>query len=305
MSDTVVTAAVAEPTSADAVQAHGLPVRRRTTGSRIRSVIGYILLCLVALAFLSPLIYMVATSFKPPDEVFSKPPKLIGSQIRWQNYTEVFSYAPFGRYLVNGLFVAVSGTLITMAVAVLSGYAFARLRWLGRDLTFGAFLATMMVPQEVIVVPAFVLIQRLGWVDSYTALIVPWAFAALGAFMLRQFFLNIPQELDDAARVDGAGVLRTFFSVMLPLARPSLAVLAVFTFIAFWNSFLWPLIVINDVSTYGTIPLGLQQFFGQQGSQWHLVMAASVISMLPTVLLLILLQRHLVKGIVTSGLGGR
>lgn len=298
---------LAGPTDSSLVtpHTHVVPVRRRTPGSVVRSIIGYVLLCLVALAFLSPLIYMVATSFKLPAEVFSKPPSLIGSEFRWQNYAEVFEYAPFGRYLVNGLLVAIAGTVITLAVAALSGYAFARLRWLGRDLTFGAFLATMMVPQEVIVVPAFVLIQRLGWVDSYTALIVPWAFAALGAFMLRQFFLNIPQELDDAARVDGAGVLRTFFSVMLPLARPALAVLAVFTFIAFWNSFLWPLIVINDVSTYGTIPLGLQQFFGQQGSQWHLVMAASVISMLPTTILLILLQRHLVKGIVTSGLGGR
>lgn len=279
------------------------PRSRRRSG--LRSAVGYALLCLVALTFLAPLIYMVATSFKAPDEVFSKPPQLIGSQIRWQNYAEVFSYAPFGRYLVNGLMVATVGTLITLAVSALSGYAFARLRWLGRELTFGAFLATMMVPQEVIVVPAFVLIQRLGWVDSYTALIVPWAFAALGAFLLRQFYLNIPTELDDAARVDGAGVVRTFLSVMLPLARPSLAVLAVFTFIAYWNSFLWPLIVINDVNTYGTIPLGLQQFLGQQGSQWHLVMAASVISMVPTTLLLILLQRHLVKGIATSGLGGR
>lgn len=280
-------------------------VRRQAPSSLLRSAVGYVLLCLVALAFLAPLIYMIATSFKPADEVFSKPPTLIGSELRWQNYVEVFSYAPFGRYLFNGLLVATTGTAITLAVSALSGYTFARLRWQGRELTFGAFLTTMMVPQEVIVVPAFVLIQRLGWVDSYLALIVPWAFAALGAFMLRQFFLNIPQELDDAARVDGAGVLRTFFSVMLPLARPALAVLAVFTFIGFWNSFLWPLIVINDVSRLGTIPLGLQQFFGQQGSQWHLVMAASVISMLPTTILLILLQRHLVKGIVTSGLGGR
>ena len=162
-----------------------------------------------------------------------------------------------------------------------------------------------MVPQEVIIVPIFVLIQRLGWVDSYTALILPWAFTAFGAFLLRQFFLTVPAELVDSARVDGAGRFGIFFSVMLPLARPALAVLAIFTFIAYWDSFLWPLIVINDVNAYGTIPLGLQQFLGQQGSQWHLVMAASMISMVPTTVLLIVLQRHLVKGIVTSGLGGR
>jgi len=162
-----------------------------------------------------------------------------------------------------------------------------------------------MIPQDVLVIPMYVMMQGFGWVDTFQALIIPWAFTALGAFLVRQFFLTVPQELDDAARVDGAGAIRTFFSVMLPLARPTMAVLAVFSFISYWNSFLWPLVVVNDVEAHGTIPLGLQQFFGQQGSEWNLVMAASVISMLPTVILLVLLQKHLVKGIVTSGLGGR
>lgn len=277
-------------------------VRRRPA---MGPVVSHVLLVLVALLFMFPLVFMIATSLKIPSEVFTKPPQLIGSEIRWQNYLEVFSYAPFGRYLVNGVFVATAGTVINVIACVCSGYAFARLKWAGREVTFGVFVATLMVPQEVLVVPAFVLVQQLGWVNSYQALIVPWAFSAMGAFLLRQFFISIPQELDDAARVDGAGVVRTFLSIMLPLARSSMAVLAVFTFLAYWNSFLWPLIAINDVSTYGTIPLGLQQFFGQQGAQWHLVMAASVISMLPTILLLILLQKHLVRGIVTSGLGGR
>lgn len=271
----------------------------------VRSVIGYLLLGLVALLFLSPLIFMIGTSLKAPADIFTVPPTLLGETIEWGNYAEVFEYAPFGRYLTNGLIVAVLGTLITLVASVLSGYAFARLPWRGRGATFGVFLLTMMLPQEVLVVPAFVLIKQLGWVDTYQALIVPWAFTALGAFLVRQFFLSVPQELEDAARIDGAGVFGTFRRIMLPLAQPTLAVLAVFTFIAFWNSFLWPLIVVNDVSALGTIPLGLQQFFGQQGTQWHLIMAASVISMLPTTILLIVLQRYLVRGIVTSGLGGR
>lgn len=280
--------------------------RRDESGARkLKSVIGYILLCLVALGFMAPLIYMVATSLKPANEVFTTPPTLWGSELRWENYVEAFTYLPFGRFMLNGLVVAVSGTVINMAVAVLSGYAFSRIRWRGSSAVFILFLATLMIPQDVLVVPMYVMMQQFGWVDTLQALIIPWAFTALGAFLLRQFFLTVPYELDDAARVDGAGTIRTFFSIMLPLARPSLAVLAVFTFIAYWNSFLWPLIVVNDVNALGTIPLGLQQFFGQQGSQWHLVMAAAVISMLPTVLLLVLLQRHLVKGIVTSGLGGR
>ncbi|MDF2047647.1 MULTISPECIES: carbohydrate ABC transporter permease [Microbacterium] len=273
--------------------------------SRVRSSIGYALLILVALLFLSPLIFMVATSLKPPAEVFTSPPTLVGSVIQWSNYADVFDYAPFGRYLVNGMIVAIGGTLLTLVVSALSGYAFARLRFRGRGATFAVFLATMMLPQEVIIVPAFVLMRELGWVNSYQALIVPWAFTALGAFLLRQFFMTVPQELEDAARIDGAGTVTTFLRIMLPLARPTLAVLAVFTFITYWNSFLWPLIVVNDVTQLGTIPLGLQLFVGQQGTQWHLIMAASVISMLPTTVLLIVLQRYLIRGIVTSGLGGR
>lgn len=272
--------------------------------SRIRQGIGYVLLCLVALAFLAPLIFMVATSLKAPADVFSVPPSLVGSEVRWRNYAEAFTFTPFLRYMINGMIVATAGTLITVVVAALSGYAFARLRWRGRNLVFMAFLATLMIPQEVLVVPMFIMVQKLGWVNTFTALIVPWAFTAFGAFLLRQFFLTVPQELDDAARVDGAGPVRTFLSVMLPLARPSLAVLAVFTFIANWNSFIWPLVVIND-PTLATVPLGLQQFFSQQSSNWHLVMAASTVSMAPTVIVLILLQRHLVRGIVTSGFGGR
>jgi multiple sugar transport system permease protein len=283
----------------------GPGIYRKPWTARLRTAIGYVLLCLIGLAFLSPLVYMVATSFKPPAEIFSVPPKLFGSEIRWQNYLEALNYMPFLRFMGNGLVVSAVGTALTLAVSAFSGYAFSRLRWRGRNLVFVVFLATLMIPQEVLLVPMFVMMQKLSWLNTFQALIVPWAFTAFGAFLLRQFFLGVPQELDDAARVDGAGTFRTFLSVMLPLARPTLAVLAVFSFISYWNSFLWPLVIINDVNNLGTIPLGLQMFFGQQGNQWHLVMAASVISMAPTLLLLILLQRHLVKGIVTSGLGGR
>jgi multiple sugar transport system permease protein len=162
-----------------------------------------------------------------------------------------------------------------------------------------------MVPQEVLIVPMYWLMQSLGWVDSYWALILPWAFTAFGTFLLRQFFLTIPAELEEAARVDGCGPFRTFLRIMLPLARPAIAVLTVFTFISFWGSFLWPLIIINSVETKGTVPLGLAQFSGQQGTQWNLMMAASIMAMIPTVLLVILLQKHLVRGLLVTGLGGR
>ncbi|MFI7441161.1 carbohydrate ABC transporter permease [Nonomuraea indica] len=272
---------------------------------RASRVLSHALLAAVALAFLYPLIFAVATALKPPGETFGSPTALVGSELRWRNFADVFDYVPFERYIGNGVLVSGVGTLVVLAASALSAYAFAALRWRGRDGLFLVFLATMMVPQEVLVVPMFLLMQALGWVDSYQALIFPWAFTAFGAFLLRQFFKSVPGELREAARLDGAGELRIFLRVMLPLARPALGVLAVFSFIGYWNSFLWPLIMINDVNARGTVPLGLQLFFGQNGNQWHLVMAASVISVLPTLLLLVALQKHLVKGIATAGLAGR
>jgi multiple sugar transport system permease protein len=272
---------------------------------RIKAIVSHTALYLVAAAFLSPLAYMLATSLKPADEVFGSPLQLWGSEIRWQNYREAFTFLPFGRFVANGFAVAVCGTLVVLVASSMSAYAFARLRWRGRDNVFLVFLATLMIPQEVLVVPMFLVMRQLGWVDSYQALIFPWAFTAFGTFLLRQFFLTIPQEIEESARIDGAGAIGVFTRILLPLAKPALAVLAVFTFINYWNSFLWPLIIINSVDQKATVPLGLQLFFGQQSTQWNLVMAASVISMMPTTALLIALQKHLVRGIATSGLGGR
>jgi multiple sugar transport system permease protein len=187
---------------------------------------------------------------------------------------------------------------------VLAAYAFARLPFRGREPLFLLYLVTLMVPQEVMIVPMFILMQQFGWVNSYQALILPWAFSAFGTFLLRQFFLSIPKELEEAALVDGANRMHILVRVILPIARPAVAVLAVFTFINYWNSFLWPLIITNSADLF-TVPVGLNGFLGQQGSQWHLLMAASTISMLPTVVMVLLLQRHLVRGIAMSGLGGR
>jgi multiple sugar transport system permease protein len=275
------------------------------TSERLRNVVSHVLLILVALLFLGPLVYAVSTSLKPADEVFTPAPHLFGSQIRWQNYADAFTFAPFGRYFLNSLFVAVAGTLVVVVASSMSAYAFARLKFRGREQLFVLFLGTLMVPQEVLIVPMYWLMQSLGWVDSYWALILPWAFTAFGTFLLRQFFLTVPAELEEAARVDGCGPFRAFLRIMLPLARPAIAVLTVFTFISFWGSFLWPLIIINSVGDKGTVPLGLAQFVGQQGTQWNLMMAASVMAMIPTVLLVVLLQKHLVRGLLVTGLGGR
>jgi multiple sugar transport system permease protein len=275
---------------------------RRRRG--LRGLLSQALLTLVLLFFLAPFIWALLTALKPADEVFSTPPKPLGTRIVWSNFADAWNYLPFGRFMVNGLAVSVGGTLVVLVSSTLAAYAFARLSFRGRDRIFLLYLSTLMIPQEVLVVPMFILMQQLGWVNSYAALILPWAFTAFGTFLLRQFFFGIPRELEEAAMVDGAGRLRVLLQIIVPIARPALAVLAVFTFISYWNSFLWPLIIVNT-SNMATVPLGLDMFRGQQGSQWHLMMAASMISMLPSIVMLLLLQRYLVRGIALTGMGGR
>lgn len=276
-----------------------------TTGGRVRLVLGHIFVYIAALIFISPLIYAFFSALKPNQEIFSMPPTLVGSEIRWSNFADVFTYGPFLTYIGNSFFVAIAGTLVVLAVSTMAGYAFGRLRWKGRDAVFVLFLATLMVPAEVVVIPMFIVMQWFGWVDTYQALILPFAFTAFGTFLMRQFFRGIPFELEEAARVDGAGPVRSFLQIVLPLSKSAVAVLAVFTFLSFWNSYLWPLIVTVDYAAHGTLPIGLATFSGITGTRWDLQMAAAIISMIPTTVLVIALQKHLVKGISMAGLGGR
>ncbi len=192
-----------------------------------------------------------------------------------------------------------------MTTSLLAGYGFARLHFRGRDKLFFLYIATLVVPQQVLVVPMFFMMRDLGWINSYHGTsIVPWAFSAFGVFLMRQFFRSIPLELEDAAKVDGASHFWIFWRVMLPLVVPAVGVLGLFTFIAYWNSFLWPLIVINS-RDLATVPLGLQFFLSQQGYQWNLLMAGGTISLVPGLVLAFVLQRYLSRGLSLSGLGGR
>lgn len=274
-------------------------------GERTRLIIAHVFVYLAALIFVSPLIYSFFSALKPNNEMFSMPPKLVGSEVRWSNFADVFAYGPFLTFIGNSFFVAIAGTLVVLIVSTTAGYAFGRLRWRGRDAVFVLFLATLMVPAEVLVIPMFQVMQWLNWVDTYQALIFPFAFTAFGTFLMRQFFRGIPYELEEAARVDGAGPLRSFLQIILPLAKSAVAVLSVFTFLSFWNSYLWPLIVTVDYNAHGTLPVGLATFSGLTGTRWDLQMAAAIISMVPTTVLVIVLQKHLVKGIAMAGLGGR
>lgn len=259
---------------------------------------------LLAALWLFPFLWMLSTALKPNAEVFQFPPRLLGSSIEWSNFAGAWNFVPFGRFMFNGLFVSMVGTLLVLFTSILSAYAFARLQFWRREQLFLLYLGTLMIPQEVTVVPLFLLMKSLGWVNTYQALILPSAFTAFGTFLLRQFFLTIPRDFEEAARIDGAARWQILWNVIVPMAKPAIAVLALFSFIGYWNNFLWPLIVGNT-REMATVPVGLNLFYGQHGTEWNYMMAASTISILPTAILTIALQKYIIEGISISGFGGR
>ena len=259
---------------------------------------------LLGALWLFPFLWMLSTALKPNAEVFQFPPRLLGSSVEWSNFPAAWNFVPFGRFMFNGLFVSVIGTLLVLFTSILSAYAFARLHFWRREQLFLIYLGTLMIPQEVTVVPLFLLMKSLGWVNTYQALILPSAFTAFGTFLLRQFFLSIPRDFEEAARIDGATRWQILWSVIVPMAKPAIAVLALFTFIGYWNNFLWPLIVGNT-REMATVPVGLNLFNGQHGTEWNYMMAASTISILPTAILTVALQKYIIEGISISGFGGR
>lgn len=262
-------------------------------------------MALVALAFLFPFFWMLTNAIRPNGEVLAVPPRLLPSDWQWGNFLDAWVYLPFGRFFLNSAMVSCAVTVIVLTVSSLAAYAFARLRFVGRDTLFLTYLSTLMIPQAVLVIPLFLLISKLDWVNTFQALILPVAFSSFGTFMLRQFFKTIPRELEEAALCDGASRLRILVSIILPMSLPVLGLLALFTFTAQWNSFLWPLIIVNGTE-HATIPLGLTMFQTQQGTQWNYLMAGAAISMIPGLCLTILLQRYIFSGIaMNSGFGGR
>lgn len=267
--------------------------------------LNYTGLLAVAALFLFPFFWMVSNALRTNDEVLSVPPRLFPTEPRWENFIEAWAHLPFGQFFVNSLVVAISVTIIVVIVSCLAGYAFARLNFWGRDQLFLAYLGTLMIPQAMLVIPLFLLISKLGWINTYQGLILPMAFSSFGAFLLRQFFLTIPKELEEAAFIDGASRLRVLVSIIVPMSLPAIGLLSLFTFIGQWNNFLWPLIVASN-SDMATIPLGLLLFKTQQGTAWNYIMAGATFSMLPGIVLAVLLQRFIFNGIsIGSGFGGR
>jgi multiple sugar transport system permease protein len=254
-----------------------------------------------AAVVLLPFVWMLATSFKTEGEIFSNPAQLLPAHPTIQAYIDVWRRIPFGRFFINSVIFAGSVTILSLFLDSMAAYAFARLRFKGRDVLFWVVLGTLMIPFQITLIPLFLTVFHLGWLDTYQGLIVPRATNAFGIFLLRQFFVTLPRELDDAARVDGAGEFRIYWQIILPLSLPALATLAVFHFMYNWNDFLWPL-VITSSPEMRTLPAGLTLFMGQHVIEHSILMAGAAISLLPLAIAFVFLQRYFVRGVAMTGL---
>lgn len=262
----------------------------------------HVVLLAGALVVLAPFLWMITTSLKPTRGVHL-PPYLIPADFRWENYRRAWDADQFGRFYWNSVVMTagiVAGQLITSAMA---GYAFARLRFPGRQALFFLVLATMMIPIYVTLIPSYLLVKDLGWLDSYQGLIAPRIVSAFGIFLMRQHFLTIPREIEEAALLDGASHLRVLAGIMLPLSGPALATLGIFSFLFAWNDFLWPLIVTSSPEMR-TVQLGLANFTGRYGTQWTLLMAGAVTATIPALVIFAFGQRWFVRGVSMTGVKG-
>jgi multiple sugar transport system permease protein len=263
----------------------------------------HLVLMPTALLFVLPLFWMIMTSFMPDSDINTFPPKFLPSRIDFDGYTALFQESDILRWLMNTTIVAGVAVVSHLILCSLAGYGFARLRFVGRTLTFFLMVATIMVPIQLLMIPTFIMFTRLGVIDSLAAAAIPWLASAFGIFLMRQFFLSLPAELEDAARLDGCNRLQLFVRVVLPLAKPALATLAVFTLLGSWNDLIWPLIAISDEKWY-TIQLGIANFQGTRRTQWQLLMAGNVIATLPLLIGFVAAQRHFVATMTFSGLKG-
>lgn len=286
-----------------------LPVAARLTARRQlqRRTVGllkHLALGIGAVFFVVPLVFMVSTSLKALRQIAQFPPALIPDPVIWRNYSEVFYYAPMHRYFVNTFILVAPAVFGAIFTSSLAAYAFARLRAPGRNVIFMVLLSTLMVPAFVTMIPTYILFAELGWVGGFKPLTVPYlAGSAFFVFLLRQFFLTIPRELEDAAFMDGAGRLRIYTHVVMPLAKPVLATVTIFAFMGSWNEYMGPLIYLSNKDQY-VLSLGLQVFTQVNRQEWGLLMAASTMMVAPVILVFFLAQKHFVQGITMSGIKG-
>lgn len=284
------------------------PVHIRSGNTRLYAALHrifvYVLLIVGGALFMIPFVWMLSTSLKGEVGLFDLPPKWIPETIHWDNYSKAVQSFPFMRYTWNTTFitaVVVVGGLLSSSIVA---YAFARLRWPGRNAWFVILLSTMMLPAQVTMIPVFVLFRELNWIDTYLPLTVPAFFGgAFFIFLMRQFFMTIPREMSEAAKIDGCPEFLIFLKIFIPLSKPALATLAIFSFMGTWNDFLGPLIYLNNPDNF-TLALGLRSFQTQYGTRWNVMMAASILVMLPTLFLFFTCQRYFIEGITLTGVKG-
>jgi multiple sugar transport system permease protein len=262
------------------------------------------MIALVAVMIL-PFGWMLSTSLKAREYILQTPPQLIPNPVTLESYTGLAERIDVPRTFFNSAFVAIAGTAGQIVISAMAAFAFARMQWRGRNTVFVLYLATLMIPSVVLVIPQFILVRSLGWMNSYAALIVPALFSAFGTFLLRQSFLGLPKDFEEAAVVDGANPFTIFWRIVLPLNTPALATLAVFSFMGLWNAYLWPLFVARQESVM-TLPVALATL--QAGpralTEWNLVMAGAVVTVLPILVVYVLAQRWFVRGVISSGIKG-
>ena len=267
-----------------------------------RKILGYFCLILISISMLYPFLAMLNLSLVPNGEIFNQGEKLIYSPITIKNYVNVFQKIPLWQYFINSLFVALITTFGQVIISALAGYAFARLKFRGRDLLFLIILITMLVPPQVNIIPLFFLMRQFHWINTYQALILPALFGGFGIFMMRQYFLGLPKDLEESAKIDGCNIFTTFFKIAFPLALPAVATLSIFTFVSSWNSFMWPLIVTNSESMR-TLPVGLAIFKGsfREITLWGDLLACSVICTIPVVGVFLLGKKYFINDILQGG----
>jgi multiple sugar transport system permease protein len=285
-----------------AVPFDGRSQRRISPAGRM---FAYTVLVITAVLMLFPFLWLVSSSLKSQLEIFNYPPSWIPNTIMFQNYIEAMTFRPFGLYLTNSVAIALLNVIAVVSSSSLCAYGFARIRFWGREFWFGIVIATLLLPNIVTLVPQFIIFTRLGWVDSILPLTIPLFFGggAFNIFLLRQFFRTIPEELADAARIDGCTEFGIYWRIMLPLSRPALITVSIFTFLAAWNDLIGPLVYLRTPETY-TVAIGLAQFRGAMTTRWDLQMAAASVMVLPVVILFFFAQRYFIKGIVMTGLKG-
>lgn len=278
-------------------------MKSRKPAAIAANILKYAVLLIGAFFTLLPFLWMISSSFKTPAEIIKIPPVLVPAELQWQNYVEAWTAAPFGRYLINTIIITVFTTVGVLITSVLSAFAFSRLRFPGKDLVFSLFMATLMIPGEMLIITNFLTITKLHWIDTYQAMIVPWVSNVFYIYLLTQFFLQVPDALYLAAKVDKCSDLKFMLKIMVPMNKSAITTIAILNIIGSWNSFLWPLLVTNS-QEMRVLSNGLIRFQTEAGTDYELIMAASCILVVPIILVFLFLRKYVLEGVAFNGVKG-